>query len=287
MVKMTKEPRVYRLAQTETNHMAMVRMLEDIGADGKTWMANQTAPSGSELISEVAGRLCYKSFEVGLNPNVTRTREGNKPYIGNILKSQHGSVLEHGSVSFGFIGVSRVFTHEIVRHRVGTAFSQESLRFVRFDEIPMWIPPLIGNDGRVHIEGGTQAARDYTKGEIAQREIFDGMTVSEKLYTRLGEIFGVEDEGLAFAVKKKLTSAFRRIAPIGLSTNIIVTANHRTWRHIIEQRTSIHAEEELRMVVGNVARDLQSNFPNIYQDMIEEEDPETGVPSYRFENHKI
>ena len=36
--------------------------------------------------------------------------------------------------------VSRVATHELVRHRAGVAVSQESLRFVRLDDLPFWFP---------------------------------------------------------------------------------------------------------------------------------------------------
>ncbi|KKK63349.1 hypothetical protein LCGC14_2995190, partial [marine sediment metagenome] len=78
-----------------------------------------------------------------INRNLTRVREGNQPHIKNILDSGHGSVLEHASATFAFRNVSRVFTHEIVRHRAGWAFSQESLRYVRADELGYWLPSIL------------------------------------------------------------------------------------------------------------------------------------------------
>jgi thymidylate synthase (FAD) len=92
------------------------------------------------------GRLCYKSFGTEMNANITRVREGNEGYIGNILKTQHGSVLEHASATIGFIDVSPVVTHELVRHRAGTAFSQVSMRFVRLQEIGFYMPQAFGVD---------------------------------------------------------------------------------------------------------------------------------------------
>ena len=62
------------------------------------------------------------------------------------------------------------------------------------------------------------------------------------------EELGIDEEGVPFHVKKEVTSALRRLAPIGLSTDILWTANARTLRHVIEMRTAEGAEEELRIV---------------------------------------
>ena len=64
----------------------------------------------------------------GANPNVSKVRADRREYFANILRSAHGSVLEHANYSFALRNVSRVLTHELVRHRAGSAFSQESLR---------------------------------------------------------------------------------------------------------------------------------------------------------------
>lgn len=70
-----------------------------------------------------AGKAYYRSWQPGLNPNVTKTRDGAKGYIRNIIGTGHGSVLEHTPVSFLIYNVSRVFTHELVRHRGGELHS--------------------------------------------------------------------------------------------------------------------------------------------------------------------
>src|SRR5436853_4708699 len=82
-----------------------------------------------------AGRICYESYEPGLNPNVTRIREDPADYFRNIVSRGDGSILEHSAVSFGICHVSRITTHELVRHRVGAAVRQESLRYVRPTEM--------------------------------------------------------------------------------------------------------------------------------------------------------
>jgi thymidylate synthase (FAD) len=133
------EPQVFLLARPTLDAAGLAAYLQAVGAPG--WTTD--APSAAEQLIEVAGRACYRSFEPGLNPNVTKIREGSQAYLENILTVKHGSVLEHANWTFAFFQVSRVLTHELVRHRAGTAISQESLRFVRLTNIPMWLPPEI------------------------------------------------------------------------------------------------------------------------------------------------
>ncbi|HNR37382.1 MAG TPA: FAD-dependent thymidylate synthase, partial [Candidatus Hydrogenedentes bacterium] len=66
--------------------------------------------------------------------------------------------------------------------------------------------------------------------------------------------------------KKKLTSAFRRIAPDGVATTIGWSSNFRTLRHVIERRTDPAAEEEIRLVFGLVHEILRDRYPNVFGD---------------------
>ena len=91
--------------------------LEAVG--GSSWLDRRLeeadgAPNPGELLVEFGGRACYRSWEPGLNPNVTRVRTDRREYLENILRSAHGSVLEHASYSFALRNFSRVLTHEIV-----------------------------------------------------------------------------------------------------------------------------------------------------------------------------
>ena len=202
----------------------------------------------SELLVEIYGRLCYRSFKPGLNKNVTKVREGNDKYISNIKKSGHGSVLEHSTVNFIFSDVSRVFTHELVRHRVGGAVSQESLRYVRLDEMDPYIPLCI-KENKEGLELFTKTV-EYLN-EIQQK---------------LHEVYDIDNKD-NFSDKKELTSAFRRIAPIGLPTTIGWSANFRTLRNVIELRTSNAAEEEIQLVFNKVKDIVKQRYPNIFGDM--------------------
>ncbi len=163
--------------------------------------------------------MCYRAWEPGLNPNVRRVRNDHEAYLQNILKQQHGSVLEHASFTFVLHNVSRVMTHEIVRHRPGTAVSQESLRFVRLDEIPFWFPDWAREDPEL------MKRATALLGQMEEFQLW------------MAEHFGLDDEGVPFHEKKEKTSFMRRFAPDGVATGIVWTANIRTLRHTIEART--------------------------------------------------
>ena len=236
------EPQVFLLARPTLHAEGLAAYLQAVGAPG--WTTD--APSAAEQLVEVAGRACYRSFEPGLNPNVTKVREGNKAYLENILAVKHGSVLEHSNWTFAFFNVSRIFTHELVRHRAGTAISQESMRFVRLTEIGAWLPPEI----RDNPEARAIFEEAVVRGEEAQR--------------RLAEVLKIE--GRPFHEKKVLTSAMRRIAPDGVATTLIWTANARTLRWVIEARTTPEAEVEIRGVFGKVAEIMIREAPNLFGD---------------------
>src|SRR6185312_411864 len=72
--------------------------------------------NSSELIVELAGRVCYLSW------GDKQFRKTNSDYVGNLINQGHGSVLEHAVWDLLLTGVSRSLTHELVRHRAGTGF---------------------------------------------------------------------------------------------------------------------------------------------------------------------
>jgi thymidylate synthase (FAD) len=125
---------IHLIAEPHLNWQGILQWLEDLGALPWALKFCDTQPYTADGLAELAGRRCYLSFgtrEDGLNPNVVKIREDQEAYIANILSSKHGSVLEHAQFTFALEGVSRVLTHELVRHRAGTAISQESGRYVR------------------------------------------------------------------------------------------------------------------------------------------------------------
>src|SRR5689334_3139685 len=106
----TAAPR-YRgvVAQTVTPRVQLIAKTEFIPPADVPW---ETDTDGGQALAEFAGRACYQSWS---KPNpATATNAG---YLRHILEVGHLSVLEHGQVTFYFTGVSRSFTHELIRHR--------------------------------------------------------------------------------------------------------------------------------------------------------------------------
>src|SRR5206468_9485234 len=97
---------------------------------------------GGERLIEVAGRVCYMSFGLG--------RKTNAEYIGHLVSVGHGSVLEHAVWNFIITGVSRSFTHELIRHRAGFGYSQLSQRYVDESEANYVEPEVIAEDPELH-----------------------------------------------------------------------------------------------------------------------------------------
>ena len=255
-------PAVHVVARPAVDLDGIRAYLDDVGGSG--WLDRRLeesggAPNAAELLVEFGGRACYRSWEPGLNPNVARVRADQREYMENLLRSAHGSVLEHASYSFALRNVSRVFTHELVRHRAGSAFSQESLRYVRLTELGFRVPPAL------------EPVRDQVVSIVEQLEAFQRDAASS---------LGNDDDGVPFHVKNEVTSARRRLAPMGLSTDIIWSANVRTLRHVIEMRTAPGAEEELRLVFGRIAELMRAEAPALFQDFARDAGG-AWVPAYR------
>ncbi|GAA5064176.1 thymidylate synthase (FAD) [Thermocatellispora tengchongensis] len=255
------EPSVRLIARPRLDYDEVAAYLAEVG--GESWLerVDRGELDDAQNLAEFAGRICYRSWEPGLNPNVTRIRTDQEEYLRNILASAHGSVLEHVSFSFVLHDVSRVTTHELVRHRAGTAVSQESLRFVRLDDLPFWFPGWALEDPEL-MERATA---------LLER--------MEEFQTWMAGHFGLDEPGVPFAEKKAKTSFMRRFAPEGLATGLVWTANVRTLRHVIESRTAPGAEEEIRLVFGKVGELMAKEAPALFGDYTVEDG--AWIPGWR------
>lgn len=189
-------------------------------------------------------------------------RNGIPVWCGN-------SVLEHVGVNIIFTNVSRVLTHELVRHRPGSAYSQTSGRYVRTEELSFWIPSCIKENPEL------------------ERLFINAIEHQEDTIARMVEVSGLANMNSRedFAKKKVLTSAFRRIIGNGVASNIEATYNHRALRHLINVRTSRHAEEEIRLAFGNLFDQLKARYSAIYADAnVEMVD---GLPEITFATEKV
>ena len=234
---MLAEPRVFLISRPSVCREGLEQFLQ---SEGIEWESD--AGIDALEIPEVAGRLCYMSF--------AKPRPGgNKAYIENILQARHGSVIEHSNWGIVCTGVSRSLTHELVRHRTA-AYSQLSQRYVDESTANFVLPELIEkHEDLQHIweESVRQSRATYQTlvSRLMEREMGEA-TKTEKL--------------------KAVRQAARSVLPNATETKIFMTANARTWRHVLEMRTSRHADAEIRRLFNLVFDVLAREAPGVFGD---------------------
>jgi thymidylate synthase (FAD) len=236
-VTVITEPQVVLVGRQSMVDAGTAQFLDEHGLE---WVSD--SENASELLAEAGGRLCYMSFGKG--------RKSNREYLGNIIASGHGSVLEHAVWNFIFSGVSRSFTHELIRHRAGFGYSQLSQRYVNAANSQFVEPDVIANNPEAH--------------QIWVESIRNSLDSYRKLVRALRGRFGhVESRTLR---RKMARQAARSVLPNATETKIFVTANARALRHFIELRGNEHAEPEIRRVATMVLSIMQEEAPNLFGD---------------------
>jgi len=241
-MKIIKEPSIYIVGKQIVNSEDIKRFLRE---NNITWQTDTEI--GAEMLCEISGRICYMSF------GEKQGRKTNKEYLKNIIKSQHGSVLEHSVWNFIICGVSRSFTHELVRHRAGWGYSQLSQRFVDESETDFVEPDLISADEEMH--------------EIWYKCIENIIENYKLILEKLKEKVSEKYPNLNQVMRKKLVrQTARSILPNATETKIFITANARALRHFIELRGSLNADVEMRKVAVKMLRLMKTEAPNIFND---------------------
>lgn len=296
---------VFNIAKTQVDEHQVREWLNHIGAD-KYELPDAEDCTDPALLIALAAKRCYMSFEPGLNPNVTKVRKDLTEYLDNVLKSGHGSVLEHACYTFAIEGISRVFTGEMNRHRAGVGISEGSMRYIRYTDIPYWLPTSITltKDEEIAIETGKEVFQlDFPITAMGAKDVYVHPDVLKRLdeplrsrwvigikklktqalfhrhyhTTELNYAEGQEiwKEELApdskFHGKKQVTSMLRRIIPMGVATGGVWTMNLRAVRHIIALRASEAAEEEIAHVFGKIAKFIVEQEPMLMGDFTQDE----------------
>ena len=251
------EPGVLLVARPEFNRGPLRAFLDGFPEELNFNDFMQDAPMqhpGTELI-KTAGQLCYMSF----GPNRSKNADAQK-YIDNILRSGHGSVLEHAQYSFLIYGVGRDFTHELVRHRTGVAFSQVSQRYVdgqvlRFVERPEY-KNSEENGPTLHEMFANRidrTANDYDEMArlLINRQAAGDVALSGEKKTEM---------------RKKVNQAARSLLPNETEAPIMFSGNIRALRHVVEMRSSGAADIPIRMVTTRIFLAMRHIEPMLFND---------------------
>ncbi len=251
-------PGVVVLARPQTNLAGLAGFLDgyDEGNHFSDYLTDPTTlPAGAQLC-KVAGQLCYMSFgrKRSLNEQAGR-------YFTNLKASGHGSVFEHANFSLLLYGVSRSLTHELVRHRAGLGYSQQSQRYVSGRMVRFVERPEYTVDEQLHrqfVARIERAAADYA-------------SITERL-------LGMQQTGIQILtaeartdLRKKVQQTARSVLPNETEAPLVVTGNARAWRHVVSMRANVHAETEIRELAVRILLCLYQTDPVLFSDYTLEE----------------
>lgn len=241
-MRIVTQPRVYLVGRTQIDPDIVQQFLDD---EATTWTTD--TENGSELVCELAGRVCYMSF------GEKQGRRSNREYLANIIGMEHGSVLEHAVWNFIVTGVSRSFSHELIRHRAGFAYSQLSQRFVDESDTDFVEPEIIASDPQLH--------------EVWLQSIKQSHEAYCRLAGLLNDRIEREYDSLKTRAKrKKAREAARSVLPNATETKVFMSANARALRHVIEYRGAPDAEPEIRRVAICLLEIMQREAPHLFGD---------------------
>jgi thymidylate synthase (FAD) len=252
-------------------------------------------PDGDErtMIGAFAAKSCYASFGVEGKPN-----EANQL---RVIQERHGSVLEHIVIGLYVTGVTRALTLELNRHR-HLAISQRSTRYTDESEAVLVLEPEIADLYLKHwrINNPAKDAYGLTTQEAADKDpryaiIPNGMAMSTELLLLRNHLYSAEHAFDAYIDEVKLwielnpralsgvrlrkwaRGKARNLLPHGLETRAVYTGNVRAWRHILEARSGIGAEEEIRRLTYLLYMRLKDVAPLYFSDY-----EQIAVPGSKF-----
>jgi len=159
--------------------------------------------------------------------------DSQKGFIKRLIKMGHESPLEHAYATFRIRNCSRAMTHQLVRHRL-MAVSQQSQRYVNEDQFDYVVPQSIQPE---HLE-------DY----------HNDMKMIQQMYHKWRQR-GLKKEDARFVLPNACTS------------EIVISANFREWRHIFQLRTSPKAQWEIRKACTIMLNILTEHAEACFEDI--------------------
>lgn len=190
-------------------------------------------PEPDKVIA-AAARLCYSNVQDVDTLMSSLTVDKVDSFISKMSElKNHGTPWEHPSFTFAIEGVSRVLTHQLVRHRIAS-FDQQSQRYCEGKNFTFITPPSIAKNSEL----------------LEKFEKF--MAESQRLYEEFTEA-GIPKEDARFL----FTNA--------CSTRIIMTMNVRSLFHFFALRSCTRAQWEIRKLSDEILRICKDVAPRIFK----------------------
>lgn len=216
----------------------------------------QYTPESEKLVS-AAAKLCYSSTGV---ENIMSNLDDNniQKFLGILVDMGHESPIEHVNFTFGVEGVSRSLTHQLVRHRIGCSYSQQSQRYVKLEQFDYIIPPQID------------------KLPEAREKYISAMEYDQKCYNELFEILynknysmllasGKSEKAAALQAEKMSIEDARYVFPNGCETKIVFTMNARALYNFFRHRCCNRAQWEIHSMADEMLKKVREVAPILFK----------------------
>jgi thymidylate synthase (FAD) len=191
-----------------------------------------------EVIVALAMRRCYSAKTIEELEAELASRPGyEKDLIAKALRDKTFDVIEHAVFMFEIEGISRVCSHQLVRHRIAS-YDQESQRFSAVEKEDFVTPPSI--------QVNPDALKVYE----------DFIRASVDIFRKLKELEVPKEDA-------------RFILPQSIGTKLVITANARSLMHFFWQRTATQAQWEIRELAELMLKECKKVAPTIFKDVIE------------------
>jgi len=185
-----------------------------------------------DRVVAISARLCYS--KIGISELAEKlTDDKIKDLLKKLESSGHLSPFEHANFTFGIEGISRVTSHQLVRHRIAS-YSQQSQRYIKMSNGEIVIPPSI------------------KKNSSASELVYNLNDMAMSVYNKLIQL-GIPEEDA------------RYILPQGITTKIIVTMNARELLHFFNLRCCLRAQWEIRTMANLMLRKVKEVAPIIFE----------------------
>ncbi len=191
-----------------------------------------------EIVVALAMRRCYTAKPIEELEAELNSRPGyEKDLIAKAIRDKTFDVIEHAVFMFEIEGISRVCSHQLVRHRLAS-YDQESQRFSAVEKEDFVTPHTIQNNPEA-----LKVYEDFIKSSV-------------ETFKKLKELQVPKEDA-------------RFILPQSIGTKLVITANARTLLHFFWQRIASQAQWEIRELGTLMLNECKKVAPTIFKDIVE------------------
>lgn len=240
-------------------------------------------PNPEEVVAQAA-KLCYSP--VGVDGIMEKlTPEKINKFVDHLATIGHESPLEHVTFTFAIEGISRVTTHQIVRHRLAS-YSQQSQRYVKLEQFEYIIPPEIAKDSYArtifikHMEDSQKAYDELVNVLIENKldkkyptwiedteEEYMSLSSEEQLQLNqnIRNLWAKNNKKAYSAIEKEAIEDARYVFPNACETKIVCTMNARSLLHFFNVRCCNRAQWEIRAMADEMLKECKKVAPTLFK----------------------